>query len=150
MSQLVFVYSYSGSHIQCWDHATRGLDSATALEFIRALKTSDAILNATLLIAIYQCSQDAYDLSDNVVVLYEGHEMFYGKANKIAFFFPHQTHPIILAFVDHFRTFINKLRKRAGRNILFATTKKVFTGRKFMHARAALTKLLCFIFFKIG
>ncbi|KAK6871843.1 Multidrug resistance protein CDR1 [Candida tropicalis] len=79
--------SLSGANIQCWDNATRGLDAATALEFIRALKTSAAILESTPLIAIYQCSQDAYDLFDNVVVLYEGYQIFFGKASKAKEFF---------------------------------------------------------------
>lgn len=79
--------SLSGANIQCWDNATRGLDSATALEFIRALKTSATILEATPLIAIYQCSQDAYDLFDNVVVLYEGYQIFFGKASRAKEFF---------------------------------------------------------------
>ncbi|CUM47289.1 unnamed protein product [Debaryomyces tyrocola] len=79
--------SLSGSNIQCWDNATRGLDSATALEFIRALKTSATILDATPLIAIYQCSQDAYDIFDNVVVLYEGYQIFFGKANEAKEYF---------------------------------------------------------------
>lgn len=79
--------SLCGANIQCWDNATRGLDSATALEFIRALKTSAAILEATPLIAIYQCSQDAYDLFDNVVVLYEGYQIFFGKASRAKEFF---------------------------------------------------------------
>lgn len=79
--------SLSGANIQCWDNATRGLDAATALEFIRALKTSAAILDATPLIAIYQCSQDAYDLFDNVVVLYEGYQIFYGRADEAKQFF---------------------------------------------------------------
>jgi ATP-binding cassette subfamily G (WHITE) protein 2 (PDR) len=79
--------SLSGANIQCWDNATRGLDAATALEFIRALKTSAAILETTPLIAIYQCSQDAYDLFDNVVVLYEGYQIFFGKANKAKEYF---------------------------------------------------------------
>ncbi|KAL6452961.1 CDR1 Pleiotropic ABC efflux transporter of multiple drugs CDR1 [Candida maltosa Xu316] len=79
--------SLSGANIQCWDNATRGLDSATALEFIRALKTSAAILDSTPLIAIYQCSQDAYDLFDNVVLLYEGYQIFFGKADKAKEFF---------------------------------------------------------------
>ncbi|KAG7660523.1 CDR1 [[Candida] subhashii] len=79
--------SLSGANIQCWDNATRGLDAATALEFIRALKTSAAVLEATPLIAIYQCSQDAYDLFDNVVVLYEGYQIFFGKADKAKEFF---------------------------------------------------------------
>lgn len=79
--------SLSGANIQCWDNATRGLDAATALEFIRALKTSAAILDATPLIAIYQCSQDAYDLFDNVIVLYEGYQIFFGKASEAKQFF---------------------------------------------------------------
>lgn len=79
--------SLSGASLQCWDNATRGLDAATALEFIRALKTSAAVLDATPLIAIYQCSQDAYDLFDNVVVLYEGYQIFFGKADTARKFF---------------------------------------------------------------
>lgn len=79
--------SLSGANLQCWDNATRGLDSATALEFIRALKTSAAILDSTPLIAIYQCSQDAYDLFDNVVVLYEGRQIFFGKADEAKAYF---------------------------------------------------------------
>ncbi|KAL6452790.1 CDR1 Pleiotropic ABC efflux transporter of multiple drugs CDR1 [Candida maltosa Xu316] len=79
--------SLCGANIQCWDNATRGLDSATALEFIRALKTSAIILESTPLIAIYQCSQNAYDLFDNVIVLYEGYQIFFGKAHKAKDFF---------------------------------------------------------------
>lgn len=79
--------SLSGANIQCWDNATRGLDAATALEFIRALKTSASILEATPLIAIYQCSQDSYDLFDNVIVLYEGYQIFFGKAKKAKEYF---------------------------------------------------------------
>ncbi|KAF5210855.1 Multidrug resistance protein [Clavispora lusitaniae] len=79
--------SLSGANIQCWDNATRGLDAATALEFIRALKTAAAILDATPLIAIYQCSQDAYDLFDNVIVLYEGYQIYFGKAASAKAFF---------------------------------------------------------------
>ncbi|CAK9439083.1 uncharacterized protein LODBEIA_P33070 [Lodderomyces beijingensis] len=79
--------SLSGSNIQCWDNATRGLDAATALEFIRALKTSAVVLEKTPLIAIYQCSQDAYDLFDKVVVLYEGYQIFFGRADQAKQYF---------------------------------------------------------------
>lgn len=79
--------SLCGSYVQCWDNATRGLDSATALEFIRALKTSADVLESTPLIAIYQCSQDAYDLFDNTVLLYEGYQIYFGPANKAKDFF---------------------------------------------------------------
>ena len=46
------------------------------IEFISSLKTSASILNDTPLIAIYQCSQNAYDLFDKVIVMYEGYQIF--------------------------------------------------------------------------
>ncbi|CAN3356086.1 pleiotropic ABC efflux transporter of multiple drugs Cdr1p [Diutina catenulata] len=79
--------SLSGANIQCWDNATRGLDAATALEFIRALKTSATILESTPLIAIYQCSQEAYDLFDKVVLLYEGYQIYFGKTRDAKQYF---------------------------------------------------------------
>jgi len=79
--------SLCGASLQCWDNATRGLDAATALEFVRALKTSAHIMETTPLIAIYQCSQDSYDLFDNVVLLYEGHQIYFGPGNKAKAFF---------------------------------------------------------------
>ncbi|QPG73910.1 hypothetical protein FOA43_001225 [Brettanomyces nanus] len=79
--------SLCGSNIQCWDNATRGLDAATALEFIKALKTSAALLDTTPLIAIYQCSQDAYDLFDNVIVLYEGRQIYNGPGTAAKQYF---------------------------------------------------------------
>lgn len=77
----------SQASLQCWDNSTRGLDSATALEFIRALKTQATVINATPLVAIYQCSQDAYDLFDNVVLLYEGYQIYCGSAKTAKDYF---------------------------------------------------------------
>lgn len=79
--------SICGSKFQCWDNATRGLDSATALEFIRALKTNATISDTAAVIAIYQCSQDAYDLFDKVCVLHEGYQIFYGPAREAKKYF---------------------------------------------------------------
>ena len=76
-----------GSKFQCWDNATRGLDSATALEFIRALKTQSSIMDSSAVVAIYQCSQDAYDLFDKVCVLDEGYQIFYGSTQKAKAYF---------------------------------------------------------------
>lgn len=49
--------------IQCWDNSTRGLDSANALEFCRNIRTQGDVLGSTACVAIYQASQDAYDVS---------------------------------------------------------------------------------------
>jgi ABC-type multidrug transport system ATPase subunit len=50
------------SAIQCWDNATRGLDSATALEFARILRLSTDLGRAAAIVAMYQASQPAYDV----------------------------------------------------------------------------------------
>ncbi|CCH60686.1 hypothetical protein TBLA_0D01780 [Henningerozyma blattae CBS 6284] len=76
-----------GSKFQCWDNATRGLDAATALEFVRALKTQATIANSAAAVAIYQCSQDAYDLFDKVCVLDDGYQLYYGSATKAKKYF---------------------------------------------------------------
>lgn len=52
-----------GSPLQCWDNSTRGLDSATALEFVRTLRTSAELTGATAIVAIYQASQPIYNVS---------------------------------------------------------------------------------------
>jgi ABC-type multidrug transport system ATPase subunit len=51
------------SPIQCWDNSTRGLDSATALEFVRTVKLSTNIFQTAAVIALYQASQQAYEVS---------------------------------------------------------------------------------------
>ncbi|CCH45147.1 Multidrug resistance protein [Wickerhamomyces ciferrii] len=79
--------SLSGARLQCWDNATRGLDAATALEFIRALRTQADVLDTTAFVAIYQCSQDAYDLFDKVTVLYEGHQIYFGRGDEAREYF---------------------------------------------------------------
>lgn len=77
----------SFASLQCWDNSTRGLDSATALEFIKALRATATVLEATPLIAIYQCSQDAYELFDKVVLLYEGFQIFSGDCKHAKEYF---------------------------------------------------------------
>ena len=52
----------SGAPIQCWDNSTRGLDSANALEFVKTLRLGAESSGCTSFVAIYQCSQNAYDV----------------------------------------------------------------------------------------
>lgn len=55
-----------GSPLQCWDSSTRGLDSATALEFVRTLRTATQYTGSTAVVAIYQASQAIYDVSFSI------------------------------------------------------------------------------------
>ncbi|KAL1620268.1 Multidrug resistance protein [Neofusicoccum ribis] len=77
----------SYSPLQCWDNSTRGLDSANALEFCRTLRTQADIMGSTACVAIYQASQDAYDVFDKVIVLYEGRQIFFGKTGEARAYF---------------------------------------------------------------
>lgn len=76
-----------GSPLQCWDNSTRGLDSATALEFVKTLRLSTSLAGSTAAVAIYQASQNIYDVFDKVVVLYEGRQIFFGRTDEAKAFF---------------------------------------------------------------
>ena len=75
------------SPVQCWDNATRGLDSATALEFVRTLRLSSHLSGATCAVAIYQASQNIYEEFDKAVVLYEGRQIYFGPCHKAKEYF---------------------------------------------------------------
>jgi ATP-binding cassette subfamily G (WHITE) protein 2 (PDR) len=59
----------SGAPLQCWDNSTRGLDSATALEFVRTLRMNTDLMGSTCCLAIYQAPQAAYDVSASPVLV---------------------------------------------------------------------------------
>ncbi|KAF5346654.1 hypothetical protein D9758_013227 [Tetrapyrgos nigripes] len=77
----------SGSPLQCWDNSTRGLDSATALEFVKTVGLSTKYTGTTAVVAIYQASQSIYDLFDKVTVLYEGRQIYFGRTEDAKEFF---------------------------------------------------------------
>ncbi|KYK54403.1 ABC transporter ABCl1 [Drechmeria coniospora] len=77
----------SGAPLQCWDNSTRGLDSANAIDFCRTLRLQADVFSATACVSMYQAPQDAYDLFDKVLVLYEGRQIFFGRADAAAKYF---------------------------------------------------------------
>ncbi|CAL5867147.1 uncharacterized protein PFLUO_LOCUS1359 [Penicillium psychrofluorescens] len=76
-----------GCPLQCWDNSTRGLDSSTALEFVKNIRLSTDYSGCTAIVAIYQASQAIYDKFDKAVVLYEGRQIYFGKAGDARRFF---------------------------------------------------------------
>lgn len=76
-----------GPRIAAWDNSTRGLDSATALEFVRSLRTAADVAGLTSLLAIYQASQAIYDICDKVLVLYEGKQIYFGRCEEARAYF---------------------------------------------------------------
>ena len=77
----------AGSAIAAWDNSTRGLDAATALEFVRSLRISADIGSITHAVAIYQASQSIYDIFDKAIVLYEGRQIYFGPTNRAKQYF---------------------------------------------------------------
>jgi ABC-type multidrug transport system ATPase subunit len=76
--------------IAAWDNSTRGLDSATALKFVQALRLSSDITGSCHAVAAYQASQSIYDVFDKVIVLYEGRQIFFGPAAAAKSYFENQ------------------------------------------------------------
>ncbi|KAH8899834.1 hypothetical protein GQ53DRAFT_202929 [Thozetella sp. PMI_491] len=77
----------SGAPLQCWDNSTRGLDSANAIEFCKTLRLQTELFGSTACVSIYQAPQSAYDLFDKAVVLYEGRQIFFGRADEAKQYF---------------------------------------------------------------
>ncbi|KAL0940175.1 ABC multidrug transporter [Colletotrichum truncatum] len=73
--------------IQCWDNSTRGLDSATTVNFCRTLRVQSDIMGMTSAVAIYQAPQEAYELFDKVLVLYKGRQIYFGKTTQAKRYF---------------------------------------------------------------
>lgn len=94
----------SRAPLQCWDNSTRGLDSANAVEFCKTLRTQTELFGNTACVSIYQSPQIGYDYFDKVTVLYEGRQIFFGRADAAKAYFenlgfecpPRQTTPDFL------------------------------------------------------
>ncbi|KAI1436261.1 ABC-2 type transporter-domain-containing protein [Xylaria sp. CBS 124048] len=77
----------SRAPLQCWDNSTRGLDSANAVEFCKTLRTQSDVFGSTACVSIYQSPQVGYDYFDKVTVLYEGRQIFFGRADAAKQYF---------------------------------------------------------------
>jgi ATP-binding cassette subfamily G (WHITE) protein 2 (PDR) len=80
----------AGAPLAAWDNSTRGLDSATALKFVKALRVGSDLAGGAAAVAIYQASQSVYDCFDKAAVLYEGRQIYFGPANHAKSFFERQ------------------------------------------------------------
>ena len=77
----------SGSTVQCFDNSTRGLDSSTALDFVKALRLLTDVGQKTTLATLYQAGENIYERFDKVLVLQDGHEVFFGPTNQARAYF---------------------------------------------------------------
>ncbi|KAJ5229183.1 hypothetical protein N7489_009891 [Penicillium chrysogenum] len=77
----------SRASIVAWDNSTRGLDAATAVDFVRALRTSAKLSGSCHALAVYQASETLYNTFDQLILLYEGREIYFGSRERAVPYF---------------------------------------------------------------
>ncbi|ODV58800.1 ATP dependent transporter multidrug resistance [Ascoidea rubescens DSM 1968] len=73
--------------IYCWDNATRGLDSSTALEYAQAIRIATNFLKHSSLVTLYQAGERIYETFDKVTILYDGYQIYFGPIEQAKRFF---------------------------------------------------------------
>ncbi|KAF9562319.1 hypothetical protein EC968_005269 [Mortierella alpina] len=108
----------TGSSVNMWDGATRGLDASSALDYAKSLRVQTDLLHKATMVTLYQASENIYELFDKTILLYEGRCIFFGPANEARQYFinmgfecpPRQTTADYLTAI----TDPNERRARAG------------------------------------
>lgn len=77
----------SGASVEVWDGSTKGLDSSSALDYVRSLRINADILQKSIVATIYQASENIYQLFDKVMVIDEGRQLYFGPASEAVAYF---------------------------------------------------------------
>jgi ABC-type multidrug transport system ATPase subunit len=70
----------SGAALCSWDNSTRGLDASTALDYAKSLRLLTDIMKQTTFVSLYQAGEGIYKQFDKVLLLNEGHVVYFGPA----------------------------------------------------------------------
>lgn len=77
----------SRAKVALFDNSSRGLDSSTALEFVKSLRVSTDIANTTTAASIYQAGEGLTQLFDKVLVINEGRQVYFGPTSEAPDYF---------------------------------------------------------------
>ncbi|KAF5004030.1 hypothetical protein FDECE_9443 [Fusarium decemcellulare] len=77
----------SDSSVQCWDGSTRGLDAASALDYIRSLRIMTDACDRATVVSLYQASDAIYNLMDKLLLIDEGRMLYQGPACEAESYF---------------------------------------------------------------
>ncbi|KAG0937676.1 hypothetical protein G6F57_007352 [Rhizopus arrhizus] len=75
------------STINCWDCSTRGLDAASALDYVKSLRIMTDIFKTTTIATLYQASNSIFSVFDKLLLLDEGHVMYFGPVGQAKQYF---------------------------------------------------------------
>lgn len=73
--------------LSSWDNSTRGLDSSTALDYVKSLRLLTDLIGRTNIVSLYQASDNIYELFDKVCVIDEGRMIYFGPAQAAREYF---------------------------------------------------------------
>ena len=77
----------SRATINAFDNSTRGLDSSTAVDYIRSLKILTRITKSTTVVTLYQAGEQIYKEFDKVCLIDSGRQIYYGPASEARAYF---------------------------------------------------------------
>lgn len=75
------------STINCWDCSTRGLDAASALDYVRSLRIMTDVFKKTTVATLYQASDNIYNLFDKIMLLDDGYCLYFGPVTSAKKYF---------------------------------------------------------------
>ncbi|EGP85077.1 ABC transporter [Zymoseptoria tritici IPO323] len=91
----------TGGSVYSHDNSTRGLDASTALDYAKSLRVLSNIYRTSTFVSLYQASESIYAQFDKVLLIHEGHQIYFGPAKEARAYFeslgylpkPRQTSP---------------------------------------------------------
>lgn len=72
---------------QCWDNSTKGLDASTALEYVQSLRSLTNTAHVSTVVALYQASENLFNLFDKVILIEDGKCAFFGPSHDAKVYF---------------------------------------------------------------
>ncbi|KAK9454599.1 ABC-2 type transporter-domain-containing protein [Dipodascopsis uninucleata] len=73
--------------IVAFDNSTRGLDSSTAVDYIRSLRILTNLTYCTTIVTLYQAGESLYEEFDKVCLIDSGRQIFFGPASEASAYF---------------------------------------------------------------
>ncbi|KAJ6262582.1 ABC multidrug transporter atrF [Drechslerella dactyloides] len=77
----------SRATINAYDNSTRGLDSSTAIDYIRSLRILTTLTESTTIVTLYQAGESIYKEFDKVCLIDSGREIYFGPASEARAYF---------------------------------------------------------------
>ena len=71
----------TNSSVVAWDNSTRGLDAASALDYMRSLRILTDTCGKATIVSLYQVSDAVFALSDTILLIDEGRMIFQGPSS---------------------------------------------------------------------